>query len=337
MLKGQYSYTILWAIFFEKLLKYMDGFVMVSDDKGHIIFANDNYLGQFDCKKNRTSDKKWIDTVVPSNKRKMVKDKFNLMKKENTLCRYNVPMITNKDKKVDINWVGMPLNGKKRSVYLLIGKEQDSAKKKYSKQHFSPHGKLKEEYERIVDILFKASMESEPETASHSAKVMLFSVSLARKLKLSKTRIKKIKIAALLHDLGKLAIDETVLFKKGKLSKDEYDQIKNHAHWGSEIVGLLYFLDDIVPIVANHHENYDGTGYPMGLQGEEIPIEAKILSVADIYEALIADRPYRKGFSKEEAVAIIKGERSRKLDPKVTDIFLKMLDSDEFDLEETQD
>ena len=145
-----------------------------------------------------------------------------------------------------------------------------------------------------------------------------------------KERIEKLKTACLLHDLGKLAVDEKILFKKGKLTAKEYDEMKKHPGWGTDVVRLVYFLKDIIPIMANHHENFNGTGYPKGIDGENIPLEARILSVADIYEALTADRPYRKGYSVVEAVVIMKEEKGKKLDPEITDVFLDMVEKGEF-------
>ena len=133
------------------------------------------------------------------------------------------------------------------------------------------------------------------------------------------------RIAALLHDLGKLAVDQKVLFKKGKLNEEEFEEVKTHLQWGYDILQLFYFMEDVVFIMDKHHENHDGKGYPMGISGKKIPIEAKILTVADIYEALTSDRPYRKAFSVKDAVAIMEYEKGHKLDPHITDTFLDMV------------
>ncbi|MCK5450944.1 MAG: HD domain-containing protein [Candidatus Omnitrophica bacterium] len=332
MIEGPYRYTILWRMFFEKLLQFIDAFVMVIDLRGNIVFANKKYLKSLSASSEKVIGKKWIKSFVPHSKRRIVREMFSAMKKEKTLCRCNISMITSKGKEVCVNWMGVPLSKNRSSVYMMVGKE--GCEESGSEGSFLPVTKLVEEYEIIVDRLFEASRVSEPGTASHAARVMIFAVKLAKKLKISKVRTERIKRAALLHDLGKLAIDREVLLKKGELDKGEYEQIKNHPHWGSEMVGLMYFLQDILPIIENHHENYDGTGYPRGLQGEEIPVGARILSVVDIYEALIADRPYRKGFSIDEAVAIIKGEKGRKLDPEIADTFLDMLDKGEMNEED---
>ena len=159
---------------------------------------------------------------------------------------------------------------------------------------------------------------------------MSLAVALAKKLGLSKTKIERLKVASLLHDLGKLAIDEAILFKAGKLTKEEFEQIKKHPRWGTEVAQLVYFLDDVIPIMIGHHENYDGTGYPNGVKGKDISLEARILSIADIYEALIEDRPYRKGFPKKKAIEIMESEKGWKLDARITDIFIEMIKNEKF-------
>jgi putative nucleotidyltransferase with HDIG domain len=182
--------------------------------------------------------------------------------------------------------------------------------------------------DEVAMLLFEAAEKCDPETAKHALRSMSFSERLAREIGLSPKKIENLKTAALLHDLGKLAVNPGVLFKAGKLTTDEFDHIKRHIVWGTDLLGRIYFLTDIVAIMSGHHENYDGRGYPDGIAGEAIPLEARILSVADIYEALTADRPYREAFLLEEAIAIMEYEKGHKLDPRLTDIFLAMIKRD---------
>lgn len=147
---------------------------------------------------------------------------------------------------------------------------------------------------------------------------------------MSKERINRLKTAALLHDLGKLAIDEKILYKKGKLKEFEYEAVKKHSNHGAQMIYPVYFLRDIIPIMKSHHEYYDGTGYPDGLKGDGIPLESRILSIADIYEALTADRPYRMAYDKKRALSILKKEKGHKLDPELTDIFIRMVEDERF-------
>ncbi|MFH1836919.1 MAG: HD domain-containing phosphohydrolase [Candidatus Omnitrophota bacterium] len=320
----------LLGIFFEKILENAEKSVMVTDEKGVIMFINAEFRDFFDASRGDTIGKEWIDLLVPHAKRKDISVIFDNIKAEEILSKFDTPVIAADDIIKFMSWTTLPLRKDGKKLYLFFGSEEKYPSARNGIMEYSlTKNRLSEECREVVDILFTASMKSEPGTASHSSKVMLLSIALAKKLKLGKKKIENIKVAALLHDLGKLAIDGKILFKKGKLNEAEYDQIKNHPEWGAKIASFIYFLRDIVPIMICHHENYDGTGYPKGKRGEDIPIESRILSVADIYEALTADRPYREGFLKEEAVAIIKGERGRKLDPRVTDVFLEMLRNNE--------
>jgi len=143
--------------------------------------------------------------------------------------------------------------------------------------------------------------------------------------------IEALKIAALLHDIGKLAVDERILFKKGSLDDKEFEEMKKHPGLSAEMIKSVSFLSPILPIVVSHHENFDGSGYPRGVGGEDIPLEARILSIADMYEALTTDRPYRKAFSREEAIEIMEDSKGWKLDPKLTDVFLEMVRGDKLE------
>jgi diguanylate cyclase (GGDEF)-like protein len=162
-------------------------------------------------------------------------------------------------------------------------------------------------------------------TGSHVEETVYYSREIARELDLPKVETEQVKQAAILHDLGKIGISERILLKKGKLTKKEFAEIKKHPVIAADIIRPIHFLKEIVPMVLHHHERWDGKGYPTGLKGEEIPIGARIIAIADVYQALTSDRPYRKAFSKKEAVRIIKNGSGTQFDPKVVDVFLKVL------------
>lgn len=144
-------------------------------------------------------------------------------------------------------------------------------------------------------------------TKGHSTSVSRYSEALARALNLPEDEVQRIALGALLHDVGKIGIPENVLRKTEKLSDEEWEIMKQHPTIGADkVLAPNQGLRDLIPMVKYHHEKIDGTGYPMGLKGDEIPLEAKIISVADAFHALISDRPYRKGLSTEKACAILK-------------------------------
>ena len=160
-------------------------------------------------------------------------------------------------------------------------------------------------------------------------KVSNYAVLLARALKLPKKDIENLRLAAILHDIGKLGIKEKILLKPSSLDNKEYAEVKKHSEIGADIVKPLKFFNDIISIIKYHHENYDGTGYPEGLKGKEIPLPAQILALADSYDALTSHRAYRKAYSHKEAVRIMKQQSGKKFNHRFLDTFIASLTSRE--------
>ncbi|MDD5633912.1 MAG: HD domain-containing protein [Candidatus Omnitrophica bacterium] len=316
---------VLWGLFFEKLLRNLEACVVVTDDRGKIIFTNKKFSDFFNYTEDDVRNTDWIDTVIPEPKQKAVDKVFTKIRQKRLLARFDAPVMTASGINRFLCWTCIPVKEKDDIFYMFIGLEPKDHTRYDVRTYVVGTADKVRTYKKIVDLLFNASMVSEPDTAVHAARVMLFAVMLAKRLKLSKARIEKLKSAALLHDLGKLLVDEKILYKKGRLSEKEFDQIRMHPSWGSNAVRFVYFLQDIIPIMICHHENYDGSGYPKGIKGNAIPLEARILSIADVFEALTADRPYRKGFSPEEAIKIMTMEKGIKFDPKLVDIFFHMI------------
>src|SRR5262249_5572813 len=157
-------------------------------------------------------------------------------------------------------------------------------------------------------------------TSDHIHRVQAYAMGLAKALGLTdEPTLKAIEAAALLHDTGKLAIPEHILNKPGKLTAHEFDTMKMHVDIGAGLLSSIDFPYPVVPIVRAHHENWNGTGYPRGLKGEEIPIGARILSVVDCFDALTSDRPYRPALDDEAAITIILQNRGKMYDPLVVD------------------
>jgi HAMP domain-containing protein len=161
-----------------------------------------------------------------------------------------------------------------------------------------------------------------PWTAGHSERVTTMSLRIAAKMGRSDSQLEVLHRGALLHDIGKLGISVKLLDKPGRLDDDELRQVMNHPSIGGRILQPISAFSDILPIVEQHHEKFDGTGYPEKLAGEEIDINARILAVADTYDAMISDRPYRKGFDHEKAVNLILEESGLQFDPVVLRAFM---------------
>ncbi|MBU1084200.1 MAG: HD-GYP domain-containing protein, partial [Candidatus Omnitrophica bacterium] len=161
-------------------------------------------------------------------------------------------------------------------------------------------------------------------TREHSACMSNYAVSIAEYMRLSEGEIRIIKLGSILHDIGKIGIDKMILLKPGALTGQEYDIIKQHPRIGAEIIRNVQPLKDIVPLVLYHHERFDGKGYLKKLKGEDIPLGARIISLADVFQALTSDRPYRKALPEKEALGIIKESSGTYFDPKVVKAFLEI-------------
>jgi diguanylate cyclase (GGDEF)-like protein/putative nucleotidyltransferase with HDIG domain len=161
----------------------------------------------------------------------------------------------------------------------------------------------------------------------HIQRVRTLAEGLARKVAYPEDQMEGLKAAALLHDIGKLAVPEYILSKPGKLTAAEYAKVMIHPVIGADILSNIEFPYEVVPIVKHHHERYDGTGYPSGLKGEEIPFGARILTIVDCYEALTTNRPHRPRFTREQALDVMRGEQGRTFDPKLLEVFFDIIDS----------
>ena len=180
-------------------------------------------------------------------------------------------------------------------------------------------------YLSTIETLAMAVDAKDQVTHGHIRRVQAYAVGLAKVIGVNDAReLKAIEAAALLHDLGKLAIPEHILNKPGKLSKAEFDKMKKHASIGADILSAIDFPYPVVPIVRHHHERWDGSGYPDGISGSNIPIGARVLSVVDCFDALTSDRPYRRALTDEDAIAMLLADRGKAYDPIVVDAFARV-------------
>jgi putative nucleotidyltransferase with HDIG domain len=185
-------------------------------------------------------------------------------------------------------------------------------------------------YQELEDMFFQtaesladAIEKRDPYTGGHTQRVTQYSLITARHLQLKPVEMKWLKISAVLHDIGKIGIDDQILRKPDRLNPEEFNEIKRHATMGAEIIDHIKHLKNIIPGVKYHHEQLDGTGYPDGLKGEKIPIIAKIVAVADTYDAMTTDRPYRKGLSKEVAIKELRKCSGTQFDQEVVEAFIR--------------
>ncbi|MCL5110373.1 MAG: HD-GYP domain-containing protein [Chloroflexi bacterium] len=190
---------------------------------------------------------------------------------------------------------------------------------------FQAYRRLMTQSQRTMEMLAAAVDQRDPYTYRHSARVAEFSETMALRMNLDMADVESIKGAALVHDLGKVGIESSILLKPGPLDARERERMQEHPAIGANIVGQLAVYEHMREMVACHQERWDGKGYPGGLKGEDVPQGARIIAVADAYEAMTSDRPYRKALPHEVAIAELRRGRGTQFDPEVVEAFLAVL------------
>lgn len=186
---------------------------------------------------------------------------------------------------------------------------------------------LRESYFRTVQALVAAVEAKDPYTRWHSTNVAKYAVAIARELGLSPTQLEDIHIAAILHDVGKIGISERIISKPDRLSSEEFDIMKDHPAHGMRILEPIGFSQAIIGAIYQHHERYDGKGYPQGISGENIALAARILSVADTIDAMVSERPYRGTISSEAVLRELEAEAGRQFDPEIGKTARKLIET----------
>lgn len=164
----------------------------------------------------------------------------------------------------------------------------------------------------------------DPYTKGHCDRVARYAVALGRAVGLDEKSLEEIKHGSWLHDCGKIGVPERVLNFPGKLNEDDMESVMQHPRWGSEVARQAHLSERVVNVILYHHERFDGQGYPSGLKGEEIPVEARIATIADVFDALYSDRPYRQAYSLEQVLEIIQEMTPTHFDPELVNLFLPM-------------
>jgi HD-GYP domain-containing protein (c-di-GMP phosphodiesterase class II) len=185
---------------------------------------------------------------------------------------------------------------------------------------------LEETYLGTLEALSAALDARDRETEGHSRRVTDLTLAVAKAMGFSEKQLVDIERGALLHDVGKIGISDAILHKPGPLTSEEWAEMRKHPELGYKVLQGIGFLQDALPIVLYHHEWYDGSGYPYGLRNGSIPLEARIFAVADAYDAITSERPYRPARSHEEALQEIKRHAGTQFDPQVVEVFLRVVD-----------
>lgn len=181
---------------------------------------------------------------------------------------------------------------------------------------------LQRAYKESLTMLANSIEARDAYTRGHVERVSVYSVMIARELGLSDQEIEHVELGAILHDIGKVAVPEAILAKPGELTKEEMDEMRKHPAMGAFMIKDIPYLSPAMPMIQYHHERYDGHGYPEGLKGEEIPLQARIMAVADMFDALTSNRSYRTALDPEEAIDYIRNEKNKHFDPVVAEAFI---------------
>jgi hypothetical protein len=185
--------------------------------------------------------------------------------------------------------------------------------------------RLEQSHVSVIGALIGALEAKESHLSGHAATTMHYSVDVGRKLGLGADEIAAIKLGALFHDVGKIGVSESLLSKPAELTEEEWIEMRAHPTIGASLLGNVPMLDRIRPIVLAHHENFDGTGYPAGLKGSEIPLAAQIISVADSYDAMTSERPYRIALRPKQALRELRANSSTQFNPVVVEAFIQVV------------
>jgi PAS domain S-box-containing protein len=263
------------------------------------------------------------DDIDPSRSQILKEEGFNLY--------YMAPMIS-KGKVLGIleTFYREPRKNNKEWVELLKALAGQAAIAIENSQLFYNVEKSNIELQRAYDETIKGWSRAmdfrDKETEGHTQRVTELTIKIARYMGINEEEIVYIRRGALLHDMGKLGVPDHILLKPGKLTDEEMSLMKTHPQLAYEMLSPIEYLRRAIDIPYCHHEKWDGTGYPRGLKGKQIPLSARIFAIVDVWDALRSDRPYRPAWSKEEALNYIKEESGKSFDPEIVDIFLKMIE-----------
>ena len=237
---------------------------------------------------------------------------------------FELPFIDKNGQKFWVEVSLIPIRGADGKIKFMLGNFVDITLRKKT------YTKLEETLDNIINTLASIVETRDPYTSGHQKRVTILSVEIAKKLKFSDEKIRFIKTASLIHDIGKINIPPSILSKPARLSDIEFSIVKTHPQTGFDIIKKIHFQYPIEKVILQHHERENGSGYPGGLKGKDIMLEAKILGVADVVAAMSSHRPYRPALGIEDAINEIKNNKGILYDPDVVEACIKIIKSKKF-------
>jgi len=269
---------------------------------------------------------KWVyENGEPASLEKGVKDPRFPLVQAGVEASITAPL-TVRSKSVGAIYVGTAAPGARYDDDDLELFNNFAAQSAISVENTQLYERLQDTYLGAIGSLAAAIEARDPYTVGHSARVTQYAVAIAESMGLPQENIEELRLAGLLHDLGKIGVPDRILNKPGRLTEEEYSAIKMHPALSMRIIEPLPHLGNIIPIIYHHHEHYDGSGYVDGKVGEKIPLGARIIAVADAFEAMTSDRPYRTALSRDQAMTELRRNAGSQFDPRIVAHFLDLLD-----------
>lgn len=295
-----------------------DGKVSLINKKGCEIlgYVKDDIIG-----------KDWFDNFLPKKiKPEIKKVAKKIFSGETRLVEdYENLVLTRSGEERMISWHNTILNDENGKIIALLSSGNDITEKKEAEDEIkNSYLKLQKTLKNTIDALASIVEIKDPYTSGHQKKVAALSVAIAEALGLDKDKIEAVGTVAIIHDIGKISIPPSILARPGKISSLEYDMIKTHSQLGYEMIKRIEFPWPIADIILQHHERLDGSGYPNGLKDKDILLEAKIIAVADVVEAMSSHRPYRPALGIEEALKEIKKGKGKSYDPVIVETCIRL-------------
>ena len=317
------NWNFLW-----KVIDTVPNNIFVKDKNGKYLMANDSVAELYNTTPKKMIGKTDLELISNSKIKDedleyLIRDDLNVINGKKKILVPEESITLDDGKKIWFQTTKVPLDSPDVPE-VLLGVHVDITALKNS------FHRLQELMEEIVNGLVLAVEKRDPYTAGHQRRVSLLANAIAAKMGLEKNRADGLRIAAIVHDIGKINVPAEILSKPGKLSTTEFDLIRIHSQAGYEILSTINFPWPVAEIVLQHHEKVDGSGYPNGLKGDEIYLEARIISVADVVEAFVSHRPYRASLGLDYAIKEINSKKGILFDEKVVEACVELFNNNEF-------
>jgi len=312
--------------FNKTIIQASPAFIVAINDNGKLLIMNKSMLNALGYTKAETIDSDYITKFVSKSNRKLLLKIFYKLRKMHKPAINEYKILTKNGNEILVEWHSRSIldNDGKLDFFILIGIDITDRKKAQEDLEKS-YINLQKTLSDVINTLASIVETKDPYTSGHQKRVAALAVSIAKELGLDKDNIEAIYTAAIIHDIGKINIPASILARPGKISSIEFNIIKAHPQLGYEMIKRIEFPWPVADITLQHHEKLDGSGYPNGLKGKDILLEAKILTVADVVEAMSSHRPYRPALGINQALKEIKKGKGKLYDAEVVKACVRII------------